>query len=164
MRWRSIQSNSQSGFTLIEMVTVIVLIGILSVFVAPRMLDMGAVNARGLQDETLAFLRYAQKSAVAQRRVVCLAFTSRTVTIHVAATSGFSTCDTPMRGPTGDSPGMLTAKGGADYSAVPADFNFNGLGQPVNASGVVLTTSQILQVNNVSGPVTVEAVTGYVHE
>ena len=128
------------------------------------MLDMTALNARGLQDETLSFLRYAQKSAVAQRRVVCIAFTSRSVTLHIGATPGLATCDTPLRGPAGDSPGTLAAKDGVGYSTVPPDFNFNGLGQPVDASGVVLATSPILQVNDMTGPLTVEAVTGYVHE
>ena len=164
MRWWSTRGELQSGFTLIELITVIVLSGVLSVFVAPRMLDMSAVNARGLQDETLSFLRFAQKAAVAQRRVVCLAFTPRSVTLHISAAPGSSVCDTPLRGPAGDSPGTLTAKGRAGYRSVPPDFNFNGLGQPVDASGVVLATSQILQVNDVNGPLTVEAVTGYVHE
>ena len=163
MRWWSPRSKLQSGFTLIELVTVTVLIGLLSVFVAPRMFDMAVFNARGLQDETLSFLRYAQKTAIAQRRVVCLAFTSTSATLHISATSGVSTCDTPLRGPAGDSPGTLTAKGGAAYSAAPTDFNFNGLGQPVDVSGAVLP-AQTLRVTHVSSPITVEAVTGYVHE
>lgn len=163
MRWRPSRSKSQSGFTLIELVTVMVLIGILSVFVAPRMFDMAAFNARGLQDETLSFLRYAQKTAIAQRRVVCLVFTSQSVMLHISATSGVSTCDAPLRGPTGDSPGTLIAKGGAAYNNTPVDFNFNGLGQPVDALGAVLP-AQTLQVTHVIDPITVEAVTGYVHE
>lgn len=164
MRWRLSRSKSQSGFTLTELITVVVLIGILSVVATPRMFDMAAVNARGLQDETLSFLRYAQKSAIAQRRVVCVAFTPRSVTVHIGSMSGFTTCDSPLHGPTGDSVGTLTATRGAEYSIIPTDFNFNGLGQPVDASGTVLMSNQTLQVDHASGPVTVEAVTGYVHD
>jgi MSHA pilin protein MshC len=163
MRRNSSPVKLQSGFTLIELITVILLVGILSVVAVPRIFDMAAFNARGLQDATLSFLRYAQKTAIAQRRVVCLGFTSNSATLNISAVSGSTACNTPLRGPTGDFPGTLTAKTGVFYAAHPAGVNFNGLGQPVDASGAALAT-QTLQVKGMSSAITVEAVTGYVHE
>jgi prepilin-type N-terminal cleavage/methylation domain-containing protein len=58
----------QQGFTLIELIMVIVILGVLAVFAAPRIFNNADFYARGFHDETLALLRYAQKSAVAQRR------------------------------------------------------------------------------------------------
>src|SRR5450759_4081551 len=66
----------QRGFTLIELIMVMVMLGVLAVFAAPRIFNSGDFYARGFHDETLALLRYAQKSAIAQRRTVCVAFTT----------------------------------------------------------------------------------------
>ncbi len=132
-------------------------------FVAPRMFNTAAFNARGLQDETLSLLRYAQKTAIAQRRVVCVAFTIDSASLRISALPAHGTCDTPLRGPSGDVPGTVSGKGGASYTAIPVDFNFNGLGQPVDASGAPLA-SQVLQISSMNSVITVEASTGYVHE
>jgi MSHA pilin protein MshC len=155
--------RQQQGFTLIELVTVVVLVSALSIFVAPRMFNTSAFNARGLQDETLALFRYAQKTAIAQRRVVCVAFTIDSASLRISALPAHSTCDTPLRGPSGEVPGTVSGKGGASYTAIPVDFNFNGLGQPVDASGAPLA-SQVLQISSMNSVITVEASTGYVHE
>ncbi len=157
------RSLGQSGFTLIELIMVIVLLGVLAVFAAPRMFNSDDFNARGFHDETLAFLRYAQKTAIAQRRTVCVAFTANSATLNIASAAATTTCNTALRGPKGDSPGTITAKTGVAYSAAPTDFNFDGLGQPVNASGASVAT-QTMQVSNAAKSITVETATGYVHE
>ena len=54
------------GFTLIELVLVMVLLGILSFFALPRFFDLNAYQERGMFDETVAAVRYAQKLAVAR--------------------------------------------------------------------------------------------------
>ena len=43
------------------------------------------------------------------------------------------------------------------------NLNFDGLGQPLNALGALLT-AQTIQVRNATNTITVEAVTGYVHD
>ena len=157
------RASGQMGFTLIELIMVIIMLGILSVFAAPRIFSSDGLNARGFHDETLAFLRYAQKSAIAQRRTVCVAFTSTSATLSIASTAATVSCDTGLRGPRGDSPGTISAKTGTAYSTMPMDFNFDGLGQPVNGVGI-LADVQTIQVNNAANTIMVEAVTGYVHE
>ena len=58
------------GFTLIELIMVIVLMGVMSIFAAPTLFNSNDFYARGFHDQTLAFLRYAQKTAIAQRVAV----------------------------------------------------------------------------------------------
>ena len=78
----------QLGFTLIELIMVIVILGVLAVFAAPKMFDNSTFTGRGLHDETLALLRYAQKSAIAQRRTVCVSFTGTGASLTVASSAG----------------------------------------------------------------------------
>lgn len=158
------------GLALIELVMVLVLLGILAIYAAPR-LTAKDLDARGFHDETLAFLRYAQKSAIAQRRTVCVAFGSgpSTVTLTMAAAAGPSACPgNDMPGPDGRTPARIQARSGVTYAALPAGFQFNGLGQPYSQDGTAaLTAHQVLQVSADGVPlsvrITVEAVTGYVH-
>lgn len=150
----------QVGFTLIELIMVIVLVGVLAVFAAPRF-TTSDYYARGFHDETLALLRYAQKTAVAQRRTVCVAFSSTGLTLTIAAAAAVTTCPAnAMTGPKGESPATLTARSGIAYSALPSNFYFDGLGQP--------SVGQTLQVANTGTPmavtITVEPGTGYVHD
>lgn len=153
----------QLGFTLIELIMVIVLIGVLSIYAAPRMFNSGVFYARGFHDETLALLRYAQKAAIAQRRTVCVTFTSTTAFLTIAAAATATSCvGNSLVGPKGDSPATITAKSGAGYSGAPTSFNFNGQGQPVDSTGALLATQTIVLLN--AANVVVEAGTGYVHE
>lgn len=163
MLWQPRRRVHQRGFTLIELIMVIVLLGVLAVFAAPRIFSSDDFNARGFHDETLAFLRYAQKTAIAQRRTVCVAFTTNSGTLNMASTAATTTCNTALRGPKGNSPGTITASTGVTYSSTPTDFNFDGLGQPITASGVAMAT-QTIQVSKAAKSITVETATGYVHE
>ena len=56
--------NHHSGFTLIELVVVILLLGILSVVAMGRMFDGNQFKARGFFDDTVTAVRFAQKLAV----------------------------------------------------------------------------------------------------
>jgi MSHA pilin protein MshC len=126
--------NVQRGFTLIELIMVIVILGVLAVYAAPRMFNSGDFYARGFHDETLGYLRYAQKTAIAQRRTVCVTFATSSVTLAIASSPSTFNCaaaDT-LYGPKGESPVTLTARPGVSYSTTlaPADFNFDGLVNP----------------------------------
>lgn len=164
MRWQPSRTLHQRGFTLIELIMVIVLLGILAVFAAPRIFNSNDFNARGFHDETLAFLRYAQKTAIAQRRTVCVVFSGTvSASLRTASAAATPTCNTDLRGSKGDSPATITAKAGVAFNGTPTSFNFDGLGQPVDAAGALVPT-QIIQVSNAAKAITVETVTGYVHE
>ena len=152
--------SAHRGFTLIELVLAIVLVGVLAIYAAPSF-NSSDLSARGFHDQTLALLRYAQKSAVAQRRTVCVAFSSTTVSLRIVTASASSDCTTPAASQVLAGAGAsstVTARSGVQFNggSAPSAFSFDALGQP--------SAAQVIQVANVTASITVEAVTGYVHD
>lgn len=161
---------TERGFTLVELVMVIVITGVLAVAVVPRLFDRQDYEDRGFRDESVAILRYAQKSAIAQRRTVCVAFTANSISLHIAADPRPATCvpgggagTLNLPSPTGDSPFVVTGRGEAAFTAVPVNFKFNALGQPISAAEVPIAPPGIVIAIQRVGNIQVEAETGYVH-
>jgi MSHA pilin protein MshC len=157
------------GFTLIELVMVMVMLGVLAVFAAPRVFNRNDFEARGFHDQTLGLLRFAQKTAIAQRRAVCVVFTANSLTLTIAATDISVTCENPLNGPTGEA--ALNAPTNVTYTATPGDFHFDGLGQPLTLSNLPVPRTitnapapRTINVVNAGRTITVEAATGYVHD
>ena len=175
--WTACVGACQRGFTLMELIMVMVILGVLAVFAAPRIFNSDDFYARGFHDETLGLLRYAQKTAVAQRRMVCVTFAAgptppASAILSIASLEGPSACDTALIGPNKNctngtpagSKGCITARPAIVYSTGPASLNFDGLGQPVNSAGVPLTSIAPIQVSSAAKFITVETMTGYVHD
>jgi MSHA pilin protein MshC len=59
---------NQKGFTLIELVMVIILLGIVAVFIAPRLPNVTTTNAGAFVDKLRADIRYAQNLAMTRNR------------------------------------------------------------------------------------------------
>jgi MSHA pilin protein MshC len=167
------QGSRQCGFTLIELIMVVVMLGVLAVFAAPKILNTNDLNARGFRDETLALLRYAQKAAIGQRRMVCVTFNTSS-TLHTAVltlenptlTGTPLVCNANLVGPKGDSPATVTAKSGAGYGSAPGSapgVTFDGLGQPVSTARVALASNVLITFTNAAS-ITIEAGTGYIHD
>ena len=156
---------------------VIVILGVLAVFAAPRMLDNKDTDARGFHDQTLAYLRFAQKTAIAQRRTVCVTFNATTTPHSATLTMEDPTptatpmpavsCSKNVVGPGGESPAKIAAKSGVTYSSATS-LIYDGLGQPVDAARVPLAANITVQVASGGTPIlqtiTIEAATGYVHQ
>jgi MSHA pilin protein MshC len=144
-----------SGFTMIELIVIISIMGILAVTALPKF-NASEFDSRGFADETTAALRYAQKSAIAQRRTVCATFTSSSLTLTIASTAGVSTCDTNLASPAGGSPFTITPhSSGITYTTTPTNFSYNALGQA--------SSGQTIAVTGAAGSIIIEQDTGYVH-
>lgn len=141
------------GFTLVELVMVIVIVGVIAVVALPRLMDSKDFTQRGFRDETMALLRYAQKTAIAQRRTVCVTVQATGLELRIFA-------DNPAVGVCADAPLLQppsAVRGGVGLSATPSSFQFTPEGRTDQASAVTLSVQD-------STTITVEASTGYVHE
>lgn len=158
---RSLNGNrssiGQRGFTLAELVIVLMLVGVLAVVAMPRLLHQSGFAARGAHDFVASGLRYAQKSAIAMRRNVCVAVgaTSLGVTYASAAGSaqpcaGTNTIANPATG----LPFASTAYQEGATVATPANVVFDALGRPSSAVSIT--------VDLYATPITIEAETGLV--
>jgi len=162
---------SQSGFTLVELIMTMVIIGILAAVVAPRFLGVDVFKSRGFADQVQATLRYAQKEAIAQHRNVCVAITSGAISLNIAGSSGAaSACNTNLVSTAGQPSTCPSATykvctpSAAITLSPAANFNFDALGRTWDVLGTTPSTTQkTFTISGASNNIIVEAETGYVH-
>lgn len=146
-------ARGQQGFTLTELVIILVLIGVLAAFVAPRV-DIEGFQRAAFGDELINALRHARKTAIGSgchvRATINATANSYVLTYTGAGGSDCGSGSTPLPHPT---------RGGA----------FTGSGE-INAGGSVIfdamgRTPTGLSIVLASGEtIIVEPETGYVHD
>ena len=154
----SLKSSRSHGFTLIELIIVLVLMGTIAAVAVSRLVTSNTFASRGFFDEAQAVIRYAQKTAIAWRRtiVVCISAT------EVSAISN-SDCSTPTYVPHPANPAnplrTQAAPSGVTLSPV-GSFSFDGLGRP--SAGTTITFNSTV-AGDPARQIIVAAETGYVY-
>jgi MSHA pilin protein MshC len=74
--------SGKSGFTLVELVVIIIVLGILSAFALPKFFNLGDYRERAAFDEVASALRYAQKLAVGSGCAVQVVFAGNTYALQ----------------------------------------------------------------------------------
>ena len=80
-----VRSGPRHGFTIVEMVVTIAILGLLAAVLGPRFSGRDAFASRGFHDEAQSVVRYAQKTAIAWRRPVFVCVTATVVSAAAAA-------------------------------------------------------------------------------
>ena len=166
----------QRGFTMVELIVVIIIIGILGAAAGSRFYGRNVMDGRTFADQATALMRFGQKVAIAQNRDVWV----------VVASGGIKLCFTAAC----DAGNTVTAPGGSNSEtdatkkycdnsaswaceAAPRDiaigsassFYFDALGKPYATGGVPFAVPQTFNVvgGGATRTLTVEMETGYVH-
>lgn len=143
----------KTGFTLVEIVVVILIVGILSISIAPRFFGVSSYENRKTIDELLSALRYSQQMAMNRGGDIHLVLTANNFTVQLSD-------GTDLRSPDGRIPYTKTFPN--NINATSETIRYNGLGQPVSAAKIPLTANTTINING-SPVITIEANTGYAH-
>ena len=154
----SLRADSQHGFTLIELIMVMLLVGILAFAALPRFAGIQVFKTRGFFDQTLAMLRYAQKAAIAQRRDVYVNIDAAAGKICVTYAADAACAGSTLNDPAGQARFVHSAPDGTVFAA-STSFSFTALGRP-NPNGAHLIG---VVADGATSTITVERETGYVH-
>ena len=140
------------GFTTIELVVTIVMIGALVAVALPRFIGRDSFDSRGFYDKSVAVVRLAQKTAVAWRRPVFVCVTATQMTAGTAAG-----CGTPLTNTVSGGAATETAPSGVTLNTVT--FSFDRLGRPSAATTITFTTTI---PGDTTRHIAIAAETGYV--
>jgi len=140
-------TSSQQGFTLVELVVVILILGILSINVGARFLSGSAFADRQVADELIEAIRYAQHVAMSRGGNIQVETTATTYTVK-------DTSGTILPNPNRQGTYSVTIP--ANSSLSTTTIIFNGLGQPTPNANSTITVG-----NPMAFTITVEGETGY---
>jgi MSHA pilin protein MshC len=152
------------GFTLVELVVVIALVGIMVAIATPRFANGDIFETRGDAGLLSSTLRYAQKTAIAQRRQV-FAITDTVAQPNTVRLCFVSDPNCPLAqaviNPEIDGPYVMTFSKNVLVNPSNNSLGFNALGQavPNDAASYIVTNKK----NNAQTiTVNIEADTGYI--
>jgi MSHA pilin protein MshC len=151
--------RAQRGFTLIELVTILILVGVLAAVVMPKFDTALSLRNDAARDEALGALRYAGQTAQSHRRLVCADVSATAVTLRIASARPASTCGSALNGPNGGSAFTANA-GAATFTLSPSGTMYfqpdgrvtsDGAGATVSARTMTISGANSLSIGGETG-------------
>ena len=149
-------TQQQQGFTIVELVVVMLLMAVITAVGMSRFASREPFAVQGVADQLMSGLRLAQATALAQRRTVYLQLGATPATLWVCLDAG---CAQPVTPPGG---GTWLLETQDVQLAAALNFSFDAAGTPSFA------TAQTVQVSASGGgspapPIVIEPSSGHVH-
>lgn len=98
LAWRA----AGRGFTLVELVMVLLLMAILAAVAVPRLSAGTGLTQAAWRDQVQAGLTQARQLAQGHRRLVCVTLASGELRMTIASANPATSCNTTVPGPDGD--------------------------------------------------------------
>jgi len=170
------QRDFHAGFTLVELVMTMVVIGILAFVAIPRFGNLRDYGETAFRDEIAAALQHGRRMAVAARRFTCVNTTASTIDLRRDTTAPESVTSVGCTGSDGvalalPAPGkgciaanQVCASAGVTLATANlsgTSLIFDPLGRLVDTSKAVLAQTPTLTVSNQTA-IAISPETGYV--
>jgi len=141
--------KNKQGFTLVELVVVLLILGIIGINIGTRFFSSSSFSERKVADELIDAIRYTQHLAMSRSSTFRIVTSSNSYSVQDA---GGIAIANPNRS------GDYTVSVPSNTSLSAITISFNGLGQPTPT-----TDSNIVIGSGTPFTITVEGETGYAH-
>ncbi len=141
LRW-----SKQQGFTLVELITVIVLLGVLAVVGGSKFFSNTTFKDSQYHQEVLSAFRFAQKIAIASQCHVTIALTANSYALTYSSAS----CSGNVKRPDGQADFGESAISSAIISS-QASFTYNAAGDLTGSGGLVTIGSNTIIIEESTG-------------
>lgn len=162
-------NKCETGYTLIELISVLVIAGILAAVAVPRFAGRDSFAEAGFFEQSLAVVRYAQKLSIGSGCPIQVSFSASGDSYALTRWVGCAQCVTPnpstspVADPSGSGTLAAVAPSGVDVGG-NLDFYFDRIGRPHDLTCSPITNINLLRVNIGGRTLEVTPETGYVRE
>ncbi|MDG3084791.1 type II secretion system protein [Vibrio hannami] len=140
-------SYRQSGFTLIELVVVIILLGIISTYAASRYIGKSSFSTFAAQEQAISIIRQIQLGRMYSNVSDATAVSESNYRLSVSSDclGSVSSCASGAS----DSSNRLTVDdGNLSFSSTLSPVTFDLLGNPLSAAGELLSAPVTITISN----------------
>jgi MSHA pilin protein MshC len=152
-----------SGFTMVELVVVMILIGVLAAIGIPRLLGDKNMEAAVFGDQVVSGLRRAQKIATGHRRVVCASVGPKAVIVRLNACGSAGVALAGLDdGDFATTDSVLTVTTATLFFQPDGRITTDAAGATAVAAGTIAVTGNMDGAPTTFRTIHVEGTTGYV--